>query len=231
MKQIAPDLYMLSLGFVNAFLLVDGADLTLVDTGFPSSARQILDAVRSLGRQPSDLRHILVTHCHVDHAGSLAELKRVTGATTVMHPLDAALVRSGQAWREQVEIAPGLEKKLLYRLFIRNTPRTIPPAVIDLEVNDGDILPITGGVRVVHIPGHTIGQVAYLWQRHGGVIFVADAAGNLVGLRLSINYENLQAGMESLVKLGRQSFEIACFGHGRAIVGGAAARFRRKWAK
>ena len=93
MKQIAPDLFMLSLGFVNAFLLVDGDDMTLIDTGFPSSAGQILDAVRSLGRKPSDLRHILVTHCHVDHAGVLAELKRSTGATTAPEPVAARLDR------------------------------------------------------------------------------------------------------------------------------------------
>jgi glyoxylase-like metal-dependent hydrolase (beta-lactamase superfamily II) len=214
---------------VNAFLIDDGDELALVDTGFPGDEQAILAAIQGLGKQPTDLRHILVTHCHVDHAGSLAALKRLTGAAAVMQPLDAEMVRSGQAWRDHVEIAPGIEKWLLYRLFMGKIPRTIPPAEIDLEVNDGDLIPAVGGVQVVHIPGHTAGQVAYIWQRHGGVAFVADAAGNIVGLRMSINYEDLRAGYASLAKLGRETFDLACFGHGRVLMGGAAQRFQRKW--
>ena len=231
LKPILPGLYLLSLGMVNAFLIDDGDALALVDTGLPGSEQTILAAIQGLGKQPTDLRHILVTHCHVDHAGSLAALKQRTGATAVMHPADAALVRQGLAWRDQVELAPGIEKWLLFRLFSRKFPRAVAPAEIDLEVNDGDLIPAVGGVRVVHIPGHTAGQVAYIWQRHGGVAFVADAAGNIIGLRMSINYEDLRAGYASLAKLGSERFEVACFGHGRVMMGGAAQRFQRKWGK
>jgi len=46
--------------------------LTLVDTGHPGSAAAIIDAVHKLGREVSDLRQILVPHCHADHTGDLA---------------------------------------------------------------------------------------------------------------------------------------------------------------
>src|SRR5215207_10195881 len=96
-KQLVPGVYAIPLGPVNAYLIDDsdpspdsGQSLTLIDTGIPGSAEQIMQAVRELGRQPADIRHILVTHCHPDHSGSLAALKAATGADTYMHAEDAA---------------------------------------------------------------------------------------------------------------------------------------------
>ena len=84
LTQVLPHLYSIQLGVVRAFL-IDTDELTLVDTGMPGSAEKITNAVRELGRNPSEIRHILVTHCHPDHAGSLAMLKSLTGALAYMH--------------------------------------------------------------------------------------------------------------------------------------------------
>jgi glyoxylase-like metal-dependent hydrolase (beta-lactamase superfamily II) len=94
-KQIVPGLYAIPLDGVNAFL-IDSDELTLIDTGVMNSTDKILEVVQAIGRKSSDLRHILVTHCHPDHAGSLAELKRRTGALAYMHPVDAAITRTGK---------------------------------------------------------------------------------------------------------------------------------------
>jgi ribonuclease BN (tRNA processing enzyme) len=94
-EQVVPGLYAIPLGWVNAFL-IDSDALVLVDTGIPDSADMILHAVQVIGRKSSDVRHILVTHCHPDHAGSLAEMKKRTGASAYMHPLDAAITRTGK---------------------------------------------------------------------------------------------------------------------------------------
>jgi glyoxylase-like metal-dependent hydrolase (beta-lactamase superfamily II) len=81
LEQILPSLYRVPLRAVNTFLIDLGdEDLVLVDAGTPGDAGRILDAVGELGRDPADVRHILVTHCHVDHAGGLVELKEATGA-------------------------------------------------------------------------------------------------------------------------------------------------------
>lgn len=226
-KQIAPDVYAVSLGVVNAFL-IDRDGLTLVDTGTPGSEGKILAAVAELGKQPSDIRHILVTHCHVDHSGSLAALKQATGAPAYMHPLDATMIREGKAARA-MHPAPGLLPALMVRLFIRSAPTMVAPAAVDHEVHDGDELPIAGGIRAIHTPGHCAGQLAFLWPHHGGLLFAADNASHMLGLGLSIVYENLDEGKRSLGKLAALEFEAACFGHGRAISAGASARFRRKW--
>ena len=69
-----------------------------------------------------------------------------------------------------------------------------------------------------------------LWPRHGGVLFAADACGNTMGLSPSVGYEDFEEGKRSLSRLADLDFDKACFGHGRAIMHDASARFRKKWA-
>lgn len=228
-KQIVPGLYAIPLGGVNAFLLESEDGLTLIDTGMPGSTAKILAAVQSLGKQPGDIHHILVTHCHFDHIGSLAELKQATGAPAAMHPTDAALLRAGQTMRP-FQAGPGVVNGFVYRLFkwfLKASP--ITPIPIEQELHDGENLPIAGGLRVIHVPGHTAGQVAFLWPHHGDVLFAADTANTVLGLGWHFVYEDLAEAKRSLMKLAQLDFEVACFGHGGAIVGGAAQRFRQKW--
>ncbi len=89
-EQVVPGLYSIRLDAVNAFL-IDADELTLIDTGSKNSADTVVAAVHAIGRTIGDLRHILVTHCQPDHAGSLAALQQRIGAATYMHPLDAAI--------------------------------------------------------------------------------------------------------------------------------------------
>ncbi len=228
-KELAPGVYLISLGMVNAYLL-DGDELTLIDTGVPGSEDKILAAMRELGKQPTDLRHIIVTHCHADHAGSLAALKQATHAPAYMHPLDAAMVREGRSMRP-VKPAPGLLPNLMYNLLIRAAPGIVPTATIDHEINDGDTLPFAGGLKAIHAPGHCAGQLAFLWPHHGGLLIAADAAAHMMRLGLSIVYEDLAEGQRSLGKLAALNFEMACFGHGGPIKSGASAQFRQKWGR
>jgi glyoxylase-like metal-dependent hydrolase (beta-lactamase superfamily II) len=226
---IMPDLYALDLGGVNAYLITAGDGLTLIDTGYTGSAERITSALGALGYALADIAQIVVTHAHADHAGGLAELQARTGAAVWMHPLDAALVRTGAAVRPSTSPTPGVINGIIYRLTIARTPRTITPATVEHEVEDGAVLPFAGGLRVLHTPGHSAGQIALLWPAHGGVLFAADAAINVAGLALFPAYEDHAQGQASLARLGAHTFAVACFGHGRPITRGAAQRFRARW--
>lgn len=228
-KQIVPGLYGISLGPVNVFLIDYGADLTLIDTGVSASTEKILRAIQELDKQPAQLKHILVTHCHPDHAGSLAALKQATGALAYMHPCDAELVTKGQASRPLYP-APGLVNQMLFKIFVRSGTAHIPSAEIECLVNDGQELAMAGGIKAIHAPGHCAGQLALLWPQHGGVLFAADTASNMLGLNLSMCYEDLAEGQRTLARLAGLKFEVACFGHGKAITSGAAQCFRQKFA-
>ena len=112
MQTIIPGLSQISLGYVNAFLLEHDGQLTLIDTGVPGSEDKILAAVNELGRAKQDIKNILVTHLHADHAGSLKALKERTGAPAWMHPEDAQMVRKGEILRP-FDPRPRIARKLI----------------------------------------------------------------------------------------------------------------------
>ena len=226
--QIVPGLYVIPVGPVNAFLLESSDGCTLIDSGLPGSADKILQAIRELGKQPTDIRHIVLTHAHPDHIGSFAAIKKATNADAYMHPFDAPIATSGRGFRP-MKAAPGLLTGILFRLFVRPVP-SVESASIEYRVEDGQQLPIAGGLTAIHVPGHCAGQLAFLWPQHGGVLFAADACSNLMGLGWSLGYEDFDEGKRSLRKLAALDFHVACFGHGKAILHDAADKFKEKWA-
>jgi glyoxylase-like metal-dependent hydrolase (beta-lactamase superfamily II) len=227
-KQILPNFYVIPLGPVNTFLFDDHGELTLIDTAYPNSADKIAAEIRGLGKRVEDVRHILLTHCHPDHAGSLADLKRLTGATAYAHAMDARVVRGQDPMGTPIP-SPGLMSKLLFNMLIKGSSPIIPNTEVEHEVGDGEELPVAGGLRAIFTPGHSRGHLAYLWPQHGGVLIAGDIASNMLGLGHSIIYEDFAAGQRTLAKIGQEKFEVAVFGHGGAIMQGAAGKFREKW--
>lgn len=224
LKQIVPGLYRLSAGPVNVYVLEDAAGLVLIDTGFPGKTPQILKAIGGLKRSPSDVKHIVLTHAHFDHVGNLAALKQATGAQTWMHAIDAPIAESGGPARPMLP-AREIPYGLIYRLFAKPDAR-VAPAKIDHRVQDGDLLPIASGLRAIHVPGHCAGQIALFWEK-GDVIFAGDVCTNILGLGPPFGWEDEAQGRASQRKLAALSYDTACFGHGKPIVGGASARMRR----
>jgi glyoxylase-like metal-dependent hydrolase (beta-lactamase superfamily II) len=208
----------------NSYLIM-GSDPTLIDCGPPGNAPALLGHLRSLGMVPGDVRHIAVTHCHTDHTGQLAEVARATGATVYAHPIDALIIRAGA---ERPRGKPhGLVGKVMLAMARRSS--RADPAVVDVEIGDGQELPAAGGLRCLHTPGHTAGHVSFLWPGAGGVLFVGDAAANMLRLLdiAPLNEDDV-AARASFRKLAELEFSYACFGHGSPIRGRAVSAFRRK---
>jgi glyoxylase-like metal-dependent hydrolase (beta-lactamase superfamily II) len=226
--KIGPGLTEISLRGVNAFLVADGSGgLVLFDAGFPTSEEAIQKAVEGLGHELTDVRHILVSHSHGDHTGALASLKARTGAMIYMHRMEANLVAKGRA-ATHLTAGPGIISRRMHRRLMNIVPPTVAAVETDVLVNDGDILPIAGGIEVIHTPGHTPGHLVFL-AKESGAVFLGDAAANVFGLRpMSSHGEHWQAD-QSIRRLAQREFDVACFGHGTAIRRGASARFRRRW--
>jgi len=171
---------------------------------------------------------VLITHCHPDHAGGLAEIRRATGARVWAHPADAALVRVGQAFRAY-EVAPGAENQAFVDEVISHAPDTYAACPVDRDVHPGEDIPVAGGITALGTPGHTLGHVVFLWPGDEGVLFLGDAAKNVGGLVPAPIYEDFAEGLRSLQSLGNYRYETACFAHGAAIIGGASEVFRKRW--
>jgi hydroxyacylglutathione hydrolase len=89
----------------NVYLVAIDDGLLLVDTGMPGNAKRIVAFIESIGRHAADLRYIILTHCDLDHIGSVAALKELTGARVAIHELDGAVLAGEQ--RPQSEHVPG----------------------------------------------------------------------------------------------------------------------------
>ena len=228
LEHVVGTLYRINLGMVNAYL-VNEEELTLIDSGVPNSADAIGEAVLQLGRRPDEIKRIVVTHLHVDHSGSVAEVKRRSGATVYMHPLDAAEVLRGQGARE-MNPTPGVLSFLVTKLFMSHAPSAVEAYETDATLEEGDTLDFAGDMRVLHLPGHAEGQIALYSPSHGGVLIAADAAANMAGrLGFPIVVEDLAVAKESLRRLAEFDFEVAVFGHGRPILRGASEAFKARF--
>jgi glyoxylase-like metal-dependent hydrolase (beta-lactamase superfamily II) len=225
-KRVIEGVHIVPMGKVNGFLIEGDDGLTLIDAGFPGKEAAVFGAIRGLGRSRDQLKHLIFTHGHPDHIGSAAAIVRETGARTYMHPLDIPLAESGGPFRP-MKAAPGLLRQVLCRLFYHPDER-VEPVAIDHPLSVGEVLPIAGGIEVIHTPGHCAGQVALLWNP-GRMLFAGDVGTNLMGLGDPVGFESLEEGRASQRKLARLSFDAAGFGHGRSIVRDASTCFRNRW--
>lgn len=231
MKQISNNIYQIPLayGAVNAFLIEDEDGLTLVDTGIQGSGRKILAAIEKAGKNPSDIRRIILTHCHPDHAGSAAELKQLLNIPIWVHSADAGLIAQGKGGR-QMHASPGIFNQIVYHLVIKNMYR-IPPVQVERELTDNEVLLIAGGIRVIHTPGHCAGHICLLIEKDN-LLIAGDICSNfpLMGMAFPTAYEDKELALQSLRKAAALPFDKIAFGHGAAILHDANKKLAAKFA-
>ena len=202
----------------NVVLLVD-EQMAVVDTGISGNGDAIVSYIRKLGRSPSDLRWILVTHFHFDHSGSAAELHELTGAQIVAHkaetepgPDDKLLLLKG----DEGELPPRWYRMIQRRGTPRRESRVFHDTIVHETVEDGDVIPCLEGLRIIHSPGHTPGSISPL-LKGPQVLFLGDSVLNNID-RLSrplmwdrSKRRRLDASLRDLRDL---EAGLACFGHG-----------------
>lgn len=221
-RQVAPGLFQVRTRGSRAYLVVED-EITLIDAGNPGSGERILAAVREIGRSADDVRHIVITHAHIDHVGGLPEIQRHVPARTAIHFADAPDVVSDERLPNPF-VHPVLAR-LCEPYFNWREPG---PARIDMTLADGDELPILGGMRVVHAPGHTAGNIALHFPSRG-VLVVGDSMQHKLGrlmLPSKIFSRDLDEAAASIHKLAALEFDTLCFSHFRPIVRDADQRVR-----
>lgn len=225
MRELAPGVYSLGHGkggHVHAFLLEAGGELTLVDTLFEGDARLVLDALRSLGRAPTDIRRIGITHAHRSHLGGLATLKRATGATVYAHRWEADIV-AGERRAQAVSIVPHQSIRLLpYQLGLWLDLPKHTPCPVDELLDEGDAL---GPLHVVHAPGHSPGHLTFWWPERRFLI-AGDGVATWPNLCAGWNVFNLNPVQHKATLARLASFEprTVGVGHGEPITQDAAER-------
>lgn len=207
---------------VNSFAFVEGdGSVTLVDCGLARAPARIVAGLRAVGRHPSDVRRIVLTHAHSDHAGGAADLAGRTGAPVAVHGTDAGFVERGEV--------PGYDPTLWSgRLMTRLSRGGFPPVPVGERLTDGQVLDVGGGLRVVATPGHTPGHISLLHEPTATLI-TGDALINQLGLRYSYRFacSDFRRNDRSAHVLGELEYDRAGFTHGPEITRGAREAVRR----
>lgn len=228
-KEIVSGLHLIKLGgAVNAYVIESEDDgLTLIDAGWPKHLDDIEAGIRSMGREPSDLTDILVTHAHPDHVGSAARIS--AGSVPVSMPADEAWIARAGRYDLTMSAAPGFFKGVMFRLLFRSESYEFPAFEPQKSLTGGDVLDIAGGIEVIHTPGHSAGHMSLLWKKDRSVLLTGDAVVNVPSLGYAVAYDDFETGKHSAAKLAELDFEVAAFGHGRPILSNASSKFTKKF--
>ena len=230
------DIIKISSMAANCYLVL-GDKPYLVATNVPKVRKKILKALSDNNLEPEDLQYILITHHHYDHTGSVAEMKRLSGAKLAAGKEDAPVIDGSRPQPGPSDLS--LMGKLMGRLpdsWIQSYQR-FEKVDVDLELEDGDVLEDLG-LEVLGLPGHTHGGVGF-YDREGKRAFVGDMVAFLMGrigppfLSYSRDKDEI---LRSIQRLAELDLEYAFPGHGKVIGPNArgkieelAAKLTKKW--
>ena len=201
----------------NPYILVDFDGLTLIDTGLPRSDRKILAYIGSLGKSAYDVKRIIITHSDLDHVGSLAALRKSTGARTYASKIEAEAIAAGKPSR-QIKSSSFSLRRLMFAML--GPFMKIAPFQVDEILTDGQILPALGGLHVVDTSGHTPGHIS-LFAPSNGVLFCGDFMvtdeNGIHGSRSGLTWDENRA-KEAVRKQAGLGARIVCPGHGPIVM-------------
>src|SRR3954453_8016523 len=161
--HVAEGVHRVEDAYTNWYLIEEDDRLTIVDAGVPSSWTSLHEALARLGRSPSDVAAVVLTHAHFDHVGFAERARRELGVPVYVHTNDAPLTR--HPWRYDFERPRSLYFATQPRAlpivasFIR-TRAFFPSPVREVVRYEDGTLPVPGSPRVVFAPGHTLGHCA-----------------------------------------------------------------------
>ncbi len=145
--RIADRTWQIGTAELTALLVVTDDGAVLIDGGMPQAIDLLLANMRAVGVDPHDVRVLLSSHAHADHAGPFAALKRQTGAQVVANAETAVLFARGGS--DDIHFGDDI---------------TYPPVQSDRIVMDREVVSQGGVDFTVHfVPGHTPGSVAWTW--------------------------------------------------------------------
>jgi glyoxylase-like metal-dependent hydrolase (beta-lactamase superfamily II) len=213
----------------NAYAVKTTEGVVLIDPGYSSvSLETIFRSLRYWRMNPDDVRYVLLSHSHFDHTGNARELQR-RGAKLVAHHAAADALAAGD------------ERTIPYAFYRGD----FPTCEVDVRVSDGDVVALGDKrFRVIGVPGHTNGSVAYLTEAGGkSVLFVGDfvfherpetTEGSLAWA--GGTEHDTDAFLESLLKIQQLRVDVLLPGHngflveqGTAIVDRALTVALRAW--
>lgn len=213
--------------FTNCYLL-EGESLVLVDTGWPGRLNSLKRKASRAGYDLRQVKYIVLTHHHLDHASNTAAVKKLSGAEMMAHSLDVPVIDGSSppppsseicAAGKALRMAPGIVSRVMsYR-----------PVQVEHHLESGDELDFLPGWEVIHLPGHTRGSMGLL-NREKRWALAGDALSHLFGmlwlptLAFSDSLTDIATSIEVLRDL---DLKVLYSGHGPALTGDVKGKLDR----
>lgn len=169
----------LPFGMVNAHLILGSNGCIIVDTGLPGSESKIEKALKQQKLSFKEIKLIVITHAHMDHAGSAARLRELSGAPILAHKGD---VKHYSQEATMTFCPTGWFGRLVLKTGFPLQPYTgFKPDILlsDDEVMDLNKFGIPG--FVMHSPGHTVGSISLELSTNDALVGDLIASGILIG--------------------------------------------------
>jgi glyoxylase-like metal-dependent hydrolase (beta-lactamase superfamily II) len=219
-------------GGINFYIIASDDGLTVVDAGLPGHWTRFATWLHRNGRAPRDVRAVLLTHHHADHIG-FADRAQHAGAALRIHEDDLAVLGGSPGAGIPTRFVRNAWRPLVIARvagWVRMGAARTPTLADVVSCSDGDRLDVPGAPRVVHVPGHTPGSAAYVFDDHGVVctgdaLVTEDPATGRQGLGISptgLNADDDQA-LASLDRLADVDAPVLLPGHGAPYHYGVAS--------
>jgi glyoxylase-like metal-dependent hydrolase (beta-lactamase superfamily II) len=231
--EAAPGIHRVEDANVNWFIVEDGDRLLIVDAGLPSSWRSLHEALRALGRSPSQIEAIVLTHAHFDHIGFAEKARRELGVPVWVHEDDVPLTHHPRQYTRERSVVGCLAthpRALPIFAGLVRERAFFPPPIAEVHRFGGEhALPLAGRPRLCRTPGHTLGHVSLHFPDRDAVIagdalvtldpYTARTGPRLVARAATADSVRATATLDAIAVTGATT---VLPGHGQPWTGGAA---------
>jgi len=199
--------------------IVEGERRAIIDTGVASTPKDYIEPVlRAMGLSLADIDLILNTHGHRDHAGGNLAIREASGAPIYIHADDAVLLEDPEYyWANLVQ--PSLEMLQWSKEQIAASKEEFfaglsPAHHPDHVLTDGEVIDLGEGVEltVIHTPGHSSGNVSFLWEAEG-MLFGGDTFAGIWDLEAFPRYFSPSAYRAAMERVLELPFRALCVSH------------------
>ena len=228
-SEPAADVFFVEGPASNWTVLRRGTAFTLIDSGYPGDLRAVLDSLDAIGLDPADAAAVLMTHAHVDHAGTAGYFAAAYGIRVLCSAPELPYLRGED--RDQVSVArilsrawhPSVAHWALHVLLAGGVAR-VAVRTAATWADDAELAELPGSPVAVPTPGHTPGHTAFLLPAARAVV-TGDAlvTGHAISRRegpqmLDPMFHGDDAGARrSLAQLARLDASLLLPGHGPAV--------------